>query len=277
MAQADSVPSLLAEQERRNRQAQGNWDLFADHRRRVTDLLVAAARDSGGDAPRLCVLGAGNVNDLELATILGCFSRVHLVDWDTEALASGIERQGCTGNPAVICRGGIDLTGVGTSPDLPIEQYLGRIRSAPPPAISEKVEVVASICVLSQLLEAAARLGTEHPRYLDAVQAIRLRHLQILVEMLAPGGIGLLICDVVSSDTLPQLLTAQEVEIPTLLTAALEQKNFFTGLNPAVVLSLFAQDPLLCQRIARCEPVAPWRWNLGPRVYAVYGIRFRCH
>jgi hypothetical protein len=109
---------------------------------------------------------------------------------------------------------------------------------------------------------------------LETVQAVRLGHLQLMADMLTPRGIGILVTDVVSSDTLPQLLTAQDLEVSGLLAAAIQQHNFFTGLNPAVLLGLFTHDPLLRDRVQRAEPVSPWRWNLGPRVYAVYGIRF---
>src|SRR5687768_13376737 len=91
LLQSTFMQDWLAEQRRRNRETQNAWDDFSSHRRRATDLLVAAA--TGRSRPTLCLLGAGNCNDLELPQLLKIYSEIHLVDADDHALAAGIERQ----------------------------------------------------------------------------------------------------------------------------------------------------------------------------------------
>jgi hypothetical protein len=259
VAESASTAAFLAEQQRRNRATQGHWQLFASHRQRVTDLLVSAAQAFAPHQPRLCVLGAGNANDFDLPQLLARFGQIHLVDWDGEALAAGVDRQGLADNTAIVCHGGANLA----APFLP-------------KTIGGPVEVVASTCLLSQLIEGVAKLAGEgSPQHLDLVQAVRLAHLQTMAELLVTKGIGILITDLVSSDTVPQLVTAQEVEIAPLVARCIAERNFFTGLNPAVLLELFVSDPLLRSRTDQIQPLSPWRWNLGSRVYAVYGIRFR--
>ena len=58
-----------------NAESFDQWAGFADHRRRVSGLLATGPG-------RLCVLGAGNANDLDLATLLEVHREVHLVDLD---------------------------------------------------------------------------------------------------------------------------------------------------------------------------------------------------
>src|SRR5262245_51257496 len=90
-----------------NRSTRDGWEPFAVHRRQMSDLIRATA--SG--RPRLCVLGAGNCNDLDLRLLLGMSDRVHLVDLDEEALRGGIERQGVAGRPSLHIYPDIDVTG----------------------------------------------------------------------------------------------------------------------------------------------------------------------
>jgi len=75
---------------RRNAITRDNWTAYANHRRTVTGHL-AVGRAPGCD--RLCVLGAGNANDLELPILAVMCREVHLVDLDADALALGIARR----------------------------------------------------------------------------------------------------------------------------------------------------------------------------------------
>ena len=64
--------------------------MYAAHRAQVTRLLLEA----GGDSPeRLCLLGAGNLNDLDLTALLGRYREVVLVDLDGDAIRRGLNRQ----------------------------------------------------------------------------------------------------------------------------------------------------------------------------------------
>jgi methylmalonyl-CoA mutase cobalamin-binding subunit len=56
-----------------NDRSAGLWDLYAEHRERLTALVLSAAAEGG----RVLVLGAGNVNDLDLRALGDRFDEVH--------------------------------------------------------------------------------------------------------------------------------------------------------------------------------------------------------
>jgi hypothetical protein len=282
-------PSLLALR-RRNQETSGNWELFASHRQRVTELLVRAGAETPGPQRRLTVLGAGNSNDLDLIGLRAAFASVCLVDWDAAALSEGLARQGFNGDSGVRTVGEVDLAGVAEATrDWPrnappsneqIEQAIVAARSALT-IEPESCEVAASVGLLSQIIDGVVRsagcdhVPMSHPRMLELIQALRYRHLEILTELLVPGGWGVLICDFVSSETAPQIVSAEDFALPALLGELIARGNFFTGLNPAVIHSLLTTHDSFRRRIDQVAVLLPWTWNLGPRWYAVFAIRFR--
>jgi hypothetical protein len=266
-------------QVRYNATSRDGWEPYRGHRRVVTDLLAAG---SG----RLRVLGAGNGNDLDLAALLTVYREIHLVDLDAEALAHGVGRQGCTGHPAVRCHGGVDVTGMldvlaGWSPGAAVpDEALAACRERPVrqvgPTLPGPFDVAASTCLLSQLIFSVARaVGERHPRFAELFQAVRLGHLLLLADLVAPGGVGLLVTDVVSSETYPPLGSVPEDQLRAALVRLIQERNFFHGVNPSVLLAAFRTDPTLGPRVEAVESLRPWLWNLGPRVYAVWALRFR--
>jgi hypothetical protein len=275
----------LTDQQSRNRASRELWQCFAPHRQRVTELIVGGVPPDAR-SPRLTILGAGNCNDLDLARLRQRFDAIQLVDCDLEAVQQGIQRQGLTVDPAITLLGPVDLSGIADqiqswSPDQPPSaQEIDRARTAAASAAAvtsfPPSNVVASVCLLSQILERLIlALGPEHPRLLELVHPVRHAHLRLMIDQLYPGGIGLLITDVVSSETAPQIVEAQPLTLPGLLRELIARRNFFTGLNPAVIHSLLTTDPLLVPHVEQVAIHAPWIWDLGSRVYAVYAAQFR--
>ena len=78
-----------------------------------------------------------------------------------------------------------------------------------------------------------------------------------------------LITDVVSSRTLPQLATILPAELPALVGQAIAARNFFSGMNPFVIKQLLETDEVLSTQLTDVRLSNPWVWNLGPRLYAV--------
>src|SRR6478736_4344582 len=97
--------SVGDEQSRMNRSTRGQWDWYAAHRGRIERLIVPQAR--GGS---ICVLGAGNCNDLDLCWLTEVYQHVELVDIDPSALQRAVERQGVAGKMRL--RAPVDLTGI---------------------------------------------------------------------------------------------------------------------------------------------------------------------
>src|SRR5690349_15046625 len=67
-----------------------DWQLYASHREEFTKAVLSVAPAGSG---RLCVLGAGKCNDLDLPSVSQAFSEVHLVDLLPAALASALARE----------------------------------------------------------------------------------------------------------------------------------------------------------------------------------------
>src|SRR5690349_16211189 len=90
-----------------NATSRDQWEGFAEHRRCLTSVL---AREATAGRSRLCVLGAGNHNDLDLTALLSAHREVHLVDIDSEALVRGAARQGVAKHPRLHLHGAVDVT-----------------------------------------------------------------------------------------------------------------------------------------------------------------------
>jgi hypothetical protein len=129
-------------------------------------------------------------------------------------------------------------------------------------------DVVVSTTLLTQLISLAVEgLGNEHPNLIDVILAIRNGHLRLLARLLCSRGAALLVTDVVSSDTLPELVVASPDALAGLLDAALALRNFFTGANPYALAAPFRRDVVLYQAVTDVSMVEPWRWQVGPRRY----------
>ncbi len=274
---------LVDQQIRRNTETRYGWQHFAFHRDQVANLIA------GNDCPRggsLCVFGAGNCNDLDLSRILACFAEVHLVDIDSEAMLSGVAAQGVADHAAIRLHGNLDLTGIcalvsqwrPASPvdDQQINQVIEAVKCANTCPLEESFDVVASVCLLSQLIEPLVdTLGDQHPRFLELLRLVRFGHLQQLVQSTRVGGTAILITDFVSSETAPEIASASQQELPSMLAQLIERRNFFHGMNPAVLMNSLCNDPLLSQHVGFAELLAPWVWDFGVRHYAVAAIRFQ--
>ena len=159
-------------------EAADDWALYAEHRAHFSAALLSCAPGNGG---RLCVLGAGKCNDLDLDLLAESYSEIHLVDIDPAALATGMSRQ----SPAVRTR---------LRPHAPVDlsplsgKRISKWQRKPPTRAELEAaeamtlstvtarlhgpfDVVASACVLTQMSFALKKaLGEGHPM-LAAIRA----------------------------------------------------------------------------------------------------------
>ncbi len=269
------MSSYADEQRRRNFEGRDSWDRFTDHRTRVTDLLMGTVRSEHRQGPTLCVLGAGNCNDLDLNLLSSSYGQIHLVDLDCDALSEGIQRQGINESESLVRHVG-DLIGLVENADSMTQAELLKALEKVPQISNLKHDVVASICTLSQLVEFGAKvLGHQNRLLATAILALRKQHLQLMAELLKPRGMGLLITDFVSSDTCPELRDINLDQLPAAAGRWIAERNFFTGVNPFAIKQFLQCE--MTQEVDGGSVILhqPWKWDFGPRTYAVTAIQFR--
>ncbi len=241
-----------------------------------------ALRAEGGPA---AVLGAGNCNDVDLPSLASRFSEVHLVDLDGEALRGAILRQPEEVRAQLVPHGEADLSGL-------LERFARWDRRAPSPEeIDEAVTAAASgvalpvgelglclsSCLLTQMiLSIVDRLGERHARSVEMVRALRAGHLQALAGSLRPDGVGVLVSDMVSSDTVPALAAVPAGALRGRMEALVRGRNFFTGANPFLIADALRTDPRIAPLVRDVELASPWLWQIAPRrCYLVFAVLFR--
>jgi hypothetical protein len=256
-----------------NRQGRDGWRRFRTHRERLHELLRGRAAASAS----LGILGAGNLNDLRLGELLNLYAEVHLVDLDVGAVHSALARRGLKRRPGWRVHGPIDLSGVlerlpppGVSPPpeaaamlvAALECHDSGIAAAP-------FDVTVSAGVLTQLLQSVEDSGLDPRDALRVTLALRDKHLSDLVAYTRPGGSLVLVSDVVSTSTAPQLADTRAEDLEPAMADVVAAKNFFTGTNPYRVLALLDEDA----RVSAARLVDPWLWAVTPdRHHLTYAI-----
>ena len=237
---------------------------------------------SGGGT--LCVLGAGNCNDLDLVPLTRRWERVRLVDIDAEAMQAGVAQQFQAAGERMgpqIAFAACDLTGALEFAheiiQRPSREAFSRLRGALGrlPAVEqlgERFACVASTCLLSQLILIFVRaIGEDSPELQSIVELVRVQHLRTLAELTAPGGEMVLFADLVSSETYPELVDAPRAAMERVV----REQGCFPGMNPVRLRRLLEEGPLAGYWEERPRMSEPWVWNLGPRSYLVVEIRCR--
>lgn len=259
-------------QRERNLETLGDREQFAQHRAHVMRLILEC-QTSAED--RLCVLGAGNCNDLELDVLGEHFSEVHLVDIDDQSLRTAAPRAEDVTLHNTDLTGWYDTIASDTNRDAAVESIQSATKSYQPEIPSSPFDVVISTCLLSQIIESSiAVLGRDHPLLNDSIFAIRHHHLRTMLQLAHPGGRLVLVTDFVSTVTLPELASVSDDRLIETVQSALENGNFFTGLNPAAIAKRLTTDEGLAALATDVRISDPWRWSMGPRTFAVAAITF---
>ena len=272
---------LPGRQAKFNAASRDQWDGFEAHRRWVSTLLGAGTTGGG---TRLCVLGAGNCNDLELPDLLASHREVHLVDLDPDAMEAGAIRQEVAGHPGLVRHGGIDVTGMlesiamWSSTTSITDADLRALAHWPAEriglALPGPFDHVASTCLLSQLLDSSYRaIGDRHPRFREVVRAIRAGHLRLLARLASTGGRAALITDVASSEHYPPLPDVPEHLLAALLPKLERERAYIAGVLPRSIIAALRSE--MGRGSIAFETVPPWRWRLHARIYLVWALMFR--
>jgi len=255
-----------------NIQTASAWADYADHRQRVTEFVGGYAHGL-----RLCVLGAGNCNDIDLSQLVPRFRHIVLVDIDAASTASAVARQPAAIQRVTAIRAPVDFSGLGELSQIPSAPSRSIARRLAESIDLEPFDFVVSPCVLSQLIGQVEKPhANEAERYLSLVQAVREVHLLLLLQLLRVGGLGVLVSDMVSTDTAPVLTSTSPQDLPALMVKLVEERNFFSGVNPFVIEDLLKRNASLTPLIARTAFHSPWLWRLNSaRSYLTFAMSFQ--
>jgi hypothetical protein len=253
-----------------NRETIGNGESFAQHRARVTDLVANAG--AGG---RCALLGAGNGNDVDLVALLDRYAEVHLIDLDREAIVATRNRLPPALAARVFLHGPVDLGGGlrrltawrkrAVSP-AELGALPGQSAAEALQALPDRFDVVASCCLLSQIVHTCDRvLGAQHGQLEAVACALVVAHVRTLVQLVAPGGVGLLITDTVSSETYP-LEELWGSRAPLALLDELEvAQNQLSGTGPVFLRRILRTDDVVAPLVGAggLRLIEPWLWRFN--------------
>ena len=270
--------NILQQQSGFNSATRENWGFFASHRKRTTDLICESLGRSQSTAAdsSLAILGAGNGNDLDLKTLATKFAKIHLFDLDPAALEYLQTEQLADLEVArsVVVEPPVDLAGAAVE----LESLTGELTEAKAIELGAKLErvndvlpdrrfdLVVSTCLLTQLLNHVVHCVGDEAEFKNYLMIkIRDGHLKLMSRLIRPTGVGVLVTDFVSSDTLPELNEATtERAVLEVARKAIATRNFFTGANPWAVkdsLAKMIQEP----PESPWSIAPPWRWKIGKR------------
>jgi hypothetical protein len=258
-----------------------DWQLYAAHREKFSQAVLSLASSLPNGAGRLCVLGAGKCNDLDLARLSQAYRELHLVDLDAASLASAVSREQPEVRKRLQPHAPVDLSLL--SPKRASKWQ----RRAPAPAeldaaaeatlqgllarLPGPFDVVVSACVLTQLGFALNQVFRETNPLLGALRLSVVRtHLRTLCGLTAPQGCALFVSDLAASSHYPALATLPaDADLEQVMRDVVKAQAFYQVARPELISDLLSE-------IAEREPVAvaPWLWT-GPleRTYLVYGLR----
>ena len=286
----ETSKTVEADQIRQNLTTRHQWGFYNSHRQAMERLIVPA--DHAG---RICVLGAGNCNDLDLQWLGTVYREIHLVDLDHQAIAEAATRQKVR-NPAQFkLHAPVDLTGISDlvaewnikiPDDKSIAKAIGVVRKMNSAAASvwdnspAAVDLVLSPCVLTQTINPARNalrdhFPLQHPLRIQLRDALITRHLKLMTRLLRKGGKGVLAVDLISQEHFSDLARVPENELSALFAKYVSENKHYPGLDPESFNRIREGDSELSRSISRCELRGIWRWHLGLRkCFVVYGLVF---
>jgi hypothetical protein len=279
------LAAAVAEQIESNASALGHEASFATHRARLTREILD--RTPPGGRARLCLLGVGNANDVDLEALAARFAEIHLVDLDPDAVGRAIARVPPPLRAPLHAHAPFDASGL-------FDRLEGWVAAPPAPTALEAVvadavarvtgalpgpfDVVVSSSLLTQLqLVMLQVLGDTHPTFDDLRTALNRAHMRALGALLAPGGVALMVTDLTSSMIYPPLVLVDEgADLGKLMSDLIAAGHIIYAAQPGLLSSEMRRDPALKQAFEIRSPIGPWIWRNGPaQSLLVYAIEIR--
>lgn len=285
MASSLKIAQAIAEQGRSNRSAAGHAHHFASHRARLTQ-EIGARRPAGqgvGASGRLCLLGAGVANDVDLEALGGLFAEIHLVDIDADAIQTARARAGPETARRLHLHAPCDLSGVfdrmdGWAQSPPDAAALRPLVDAAVARVVDSLpgpfDLVVSCCLLTQLqLVLFQVVGDRNPRFGDLRALLSRIHVRVLATLAGASGRALLVTDLTSSDTYPLEDLAPDADLRALMADLLAAGNVIHAAHPGLLSAEIRRDPSWSARYSVSAPIGPWIWHNGPQAtFLVYAL-----
>jgi hypothetical protein len=260
---------LQLHQQRRNVFTRASWNEYTGYRQK----LMSQLEGQGGS---VCVLGAGNCNDIDLQLLSRKFERVTLIDIDMQAVAEAVIRQGPCRNVSLARADVSGIFGIlaGDAPEKCPRaiECLRQRRQAGRRGPLGTFDVVISSCLLTQIMfNTRLVVAGDDAGFPELLRALRLDHLHLLCELLVPGGLGILATDVISTDLAPFLPSVPEEFFEDAASKLIDVGICMAGVHPWQIRGQVEADDDLCRQFPQARTVGPWRWTMRPDfVYAVY-------
>jgi hypothetical protein len=278
------LAQAIADQVDSNRSGIGHEAQFAGHRANLTREIRARAPAGGGG--RLCLLGAGNANDVDLEDLAAHYREIHLVDVDAEALGRASARTTAARRRQLVLHAPVDVSGIFdklerwavTPPDAPT--LAGAVTTAVDEVgktLPGPFDVVVSCCILTQLqLVLLNVVGDQNPRFDDLRAALNRIQVRSLAGLLAPEGVGLLVTDLTPNNLFPLDDLTPDTDLAALMGHLIGAGSIIYAAHPGLLSAEIRRDPELRQHFAVHFPVGPWIWHNGPaHTFLVYGLEIR--
>lgn len=262
-----------------NLQTRDGWTRFATHRSRVLKRVRESASTYVGGT--LCVLGAGNCNDLDLSQLWQTFAEIHLVDIDPEAINFGLGLQKFTNDSSIHVHAPCDITGI-------IQPLLSSLKTGEKPSIDylrtqicrSKVlpgvgpfDVVLSAGLLTQLFQSIHDARFDSSSTIQLILDLRRQHIRTLLELAKNGGAVILITDVISTASAPHLPNVPSDQLDECLAELINSQNFFSGTNPVQIRRLLTEDPIIALAVEQVTFHEPWLWAVTEEhQYLTYSV-----
>jgi hypothetical protein len=278
---------MLQLQRKANSRTREGWAHFSFHRKALTRAILTQASPV---ARTLCLLGAGNCNDVDLELLATRFERIHLVDLDEKALLFAKNRATLATRKKLRLHYRLDVSG--TIDRLPRWQRLTVSHHEVAQHAANHAynlsrllgtfDCVVSTCLLSQLhLTLVRELGAKHPLYELVAQVTTKTHLRILDLLTAFAGTALLVTDLTSNELVPAPLWTelqgqfhndqggiQAYAFNGMLQRCLSQlareHHTIAPCNPRVLTDIVSDDPELNRTLSNPAPEFMWLWQQGP-------------
>lgn len=276
----------LLESERREQQATNlsalpYFDAFAEHRARLTSLLMP--KDFSQDKSRLCVLGAGNCYDLDLPRLAQAYSEVHLVDLDEQALDRAYERLDETTRQRIVRHAPIDLSGLLDRlarwaefrvTEQELLEHPKVLSASLTKSLGGPFDVVLSSCIFTQMQLFVVNVLSDQHRLFEAVRVtLTVSHMRTLAKLVAPGGRAFFVTDTSSDLIAPLKALPAGTDFHELVKQLTESGAIFQVTDFRLITEVAKDDPEL-QRTVRVSGVSDaWLWQNGPeRLLLVYAL-----